>query len=177
MPATEQPENDKDVVALWKFVAVSLLMMQPGQLKLDDDSEADIWKLAARYMLEIQPGHGSKRALPGIDFITIQNEERGLGGVTVVPLQQMERLLSGIPDAQAVAIFILYHLPEEHHALLSCTTIFAEEHTSVWRGHVLFEEWSEKESGAFTCEFSRLVPGSWTIKPVLHKWRELLEVS
>ena len=177
MPATEEPENDKDAVALWKCVAVSLLTMQSGQLKLDDDSEADIWKLAARYILEIQPGHGSERALPGIDFIAIQNEERGLGGNTVVTLQQMERLLSGIPNAQAVAIFILSHLPEEHHALLSCTTIFAEEHTSVWRNHVLFEEWSEEESGAFACEFSRLVPGSWTKKPVLQKWHGLLEVS
>ncbi|ELR03749.1 hypothetical protein VC83_07255 [Pseudogymnoascus destructans] len=121
MPATAEPENEKDAVALWKFVAIYLLTMQPGQLKLDDDSESEISKLAARYMLEIQPGRGSERALPGIEFITIQNEERGLGGITEVPLQQMERLLSGIPDAQAVAIFILSHLPEEHHALLSCT--------------------------------------------------------
>jgi hypothetical protein len=89
----------------------------------------------------------------------------------------MERLLSGIPDARAVAFFILYHLPEEHHALLSCTTIFAEEHTSVWRDHLLFEEWSEKDSDAFACEFCRLVGGSWAMKSVLEKWHGLLEVS
>ena len=177
MPATEEPEKDKDAVALWKFVAESLLTMQSGQLKLDDDSEEDIWKLAARHMLETQPGHGSERALPGIDFIAIQNEERGRGRITVVALQQMERLLSGIPDARAVAIFILSHLPEKDHALLSCTTIFSEEHTSVWRNHILFEGWPEEESGAFACEYSRLVPGSWTIPSVLEKWHGLLEVS
>ncbi|KAL5353537.1 hypothetical protein ACLOAV_001574 [Pseudogymnoascus australis] len=176
MLAAAEPENDKDTVALWKFVAISLLTMQPRQLKHDDDSEEGIWKLVARYMSEIQPGHESERALPGIGFITVQNEAKGPGGISVVPLQQMERLLSGIPDARAVAFFILCHLPEEHHALLSCTTTFAEEHTSVWRNYVLFEEWSKKDSDAFACEFSRLVPGSWAMKSVLQKWHELLEV-
>ena len=176
MPATEEPENDKDAVAMWKSVAISLLTMQSCQLILDDDSEADIWKLAAGYMSEIQLGHGSERALPGIDFITFQNDNKELG-IKVVPLQQMERLLAGIPDAQVVAFFILSYMPEEHHALLSCTRIFAEEHTSVWRGHVLFEEWSEEESDAFACEFSRLVCSSCAMKSVLEKWLGLLEVS
>jgi hypothetical protein len=69
MPATEEPENDKDAVAMWKSVAISLLTMQSCQLILDDDSEAGIWKLAARYMSEIQPSHETERALPGIGFL------------------------------------------------------------------------------------------------------------
>ncbi|KFY32539.1 hypothetical protein V493_00090 [Pseudogymnoascus sp. VKM F-4281 (FW-2241)] len=234
MPATEEPENEH-AVAMWKSVAISLLTMQSFQLMLDDDSESDIWKLAAGYMLEIQPSHESEGTLPGIDFITIQNEKRGLNGIIwkiaawyksalpglnfittqiegrglgatkVVPLQQMERLLSGIPDAQIVAFFILchlpeehhallscttifvkehtpiwrghVHLPEEHHALLSCTTIFVKEHTPIWRGHVLFEEWSEEENVAFACEFSRLVPESSATIFVLQKWHRLLAVN
>ncbi|OBT82271.1 hypothetical protein VE02_09778 [Pseudogymnoascus sp. 03VT05] len=78
---TREPKNHKDAVAMWKSVAICLLTMQSGQLIVDDYSEADIWKLAARYMSEIQPGHGSERALPRLDFITTQNEERGLGGI------------------------------------------------------------------------------------------------
>ncbi|OBT54553.1 hypothetical protein VE04_08255 [Pseudogymnoascus sp. 24MN13] len=144
MLARKDPENDKDPVAIWKFVAISLLTMQSGELILDDNSEADIWNLAARCMSEIQPGHGSERVLPGIDFITVQNEVKGSGGISVAPLQQMERLLSGIPDARA-------------------------------RGHVLFKKWTEEENGAFACEFSRLVRGSWDMKTVLQKWHELLE--
>ncbi|KFY31030.1 hypothetical protein V493_01462 [Pseudogymnoascus sp. VKM F-4281 (FW-2241)] len=200
MPATREPKNHEDAVAMWKSVALSLSTMQPSQLNFGDDSKADIWKIAAWY----------KSALPGLNFITTQIEGRGLGATKVVPLQQMERLLSGIPDAQIVAFFILCHLPEEHHALLSCTTIFvkehtpiwrgpvaffilthlpeehhallscttilAEEHTPIWRGHVLFEEWSEEENVAFACEFSRLVPGWTTINSVLQKWHRLLEV-
>ncbi len=176
VPATEEPE-DEHAVATWKSAATYLLTMQPCQLILDDDSKSNIWNLAARYMLEIQPRHESDGTLPGINFITIENDKRTLNGIKVVPLQQMERLLSGIPDAQTVAFFILSHLPEEHHALLSCTTIFAEEHTPIWRGHVLFEEWPEEENVAFACEFSRLVPGSWATIFVLQKWHGLLEVS
>ena len=127
-------------------------------------------------MSEIQLGHESKRALPGIDFITFQNDKKELR-IKVVPLQQMERLLSGIPNAQVVAFFILSHLLEEHQDLLSCTKIFTEEHTPVWRGHVFFENWTEEENSAFVCEFSCLVCGSWDMKSVLQKWRELLEVS
>jgi hypothetical protein len=128
-------------------------------------------------MLEIQPSHESEGNLPGIDFITIQNEKRGLNGIKVVPLQQMERLLSRIPNAQIVAFFILSHLLEEHHALLSCITIFAEEHTPIWRGHILFKEWLEEENVAFACEFSRLVPKSSATIFVLQKWHGLLAVS
>jgi hypothetical protein len=150
--------------------------MQPPQLILDGDSESDIWNLAARYMLEEQPLYPSERTLPGIDFIAIQNDNE-LIGITGAPLKQMERLLSGIPDADIVAYYILSYLPEEYHALLSCTTIFAEEHTPIWRDLVLFREWSEEEKVAFACEFSRLVPGSWATIFVLQKWHGLLEVS
>ncbi|OBT55415.1 hypothetical protein VE04_03603 [Pseudogymnoascus sp. 24MN13] len=160
IPATEEPEK------MWKAVGISLAVMNPGQPIPNDEN----WKLVARY---IQPG--SKRALPGIDFIAGQNKNKGPDETGAVPLQQMERLLSGIPDAQAVAFFILSYLPEEHHTLLSCTTIFIEEHTPVWRGHVLFEEWSEGESGAFVSEFSRLVHESQDMKSVLRKWSELLK--
>ncbi|KFY20856.1 hypothetical protein V493_07608, partial [Pseudogymnoascus sp. VKM F-4281 (FW-2241)] len=135
--------------------------------------EAEIWELGARYIS--QPVHESEKALPGLDFITIQNEKGGLGGIKKVPQQQMERLLSGIPDAPIVASFILSHLPEEHHALLLCTTIFAEENDRVWCGHVLFGEWSREERVAFACKFSRLVPGFLKISSVLQKWRGLLE--
>ncbi|KFY93042.1 hypothetical protein V498_04591 [Pseudogymnoascus sp. VKM F-4517 (FW-2822)] len=176
MPATEEPEKEH-AVATWRAIAISLLTMQSFQLMLDDDSESDIQKLAARYMLETQPSHESEGTLPGIDFIIIQNEKRGFLGINTVPLQQMERLLYGIPDAQIMAFFILSHLPEEHHALLSCTTIFAEECTPVWRNHVLFEEWSQEENVAFACEFSRLVHESSATTFVLQKWHGLLEVS
>ncbi|OBT70586.1 hypothetical protein VF21_10332, partial [Pseudogymnoascus sp. 05NY08] len=171
MTAAKEPENDKDAVVMWKRVANSLSTMQSDKL---GDSEVDILNLVIAYMSKIRPNHGSKRALPGNDYITFRNEKYELG-INVLPLQQMERLLSGIPNAQAVAFFVLIHLPEEYHALLSCTTIFAEQHTSLWRNHILFEEWSEEESGAFACEFSRLVTGSWTIKSVLQKWHGLLE--
>ncbi|OAF55508.1 hypothetical protein VC83_07576 [Pseudogymnoascus destructans] len=175
MPATEEPENEH-AVTTWECAAMSLLTMQPPELILDDVTKSNIWKLAARYMLEIQPSHESEGTLPGIGFITIQIEQRGLNGIKVVPLQQMERLLSGIPDAQTVAVFILTHLPDEHHALLSCTTIFAVENTPIWRGHVLFEEWSEEENVAFACEFSRLVHEPSATTFVLQKWHGLLEV-
>ncbi|OBT60118.1 hypothetical protein VE03_10752, partial [Pseudogymnoascus sp. 23342-1-I1] len=46
MPGTEEPENDKDAVVVWKRVADSLSTMQSVKLALGD-SEADIWKLAA----------------------------------------------------------------------------------------------------------------------------------
>ncbi|KFY13909.1 hypothetical protein V491_06219 [Pseudogymnoascus sp. VKM F-3775] len=174
-PATAEPENER-AVATWKSIAISLLTMQSPQLILDNGSESDIWKLAARYMLEIQPCHESEGTLPGLDFVTIQNEKRGLVGIEEVPLQQMERLLSGIPDAQIVAFFILSHLPEEYHTLLSCTTIFAEERTSVWRNHVLFEGWLEEENVAFACEFSHPVLESRATIIVLQKWHRLLEV-
>lgn len=177
MPATEEPENDKDVVALWEFIAMSLSTMQPAKLELDDDSQADILNAAVKYMEEVQPYHEGEGALPGIDIITVQNEARELDRIKVVPLKQMERLLCGIPDAQVVAFFILSHLPEEHHALLSCTTIFAEEHTPIWRTYVLFEMWPEEESDNFACQFSRLVPGQWTKKFILQKWDELCEAS
>ncbi|KFY17981.1 hypothetical protein V492_00231 [Pseudogymnoascus sp. VKM F-4246] len=176
VPFTEEPENEH-AVDIWKAVAMSLLTMQSPQLILDDYSESDIRKRAARFMLEEQPCHANEGTLLGIDFIIIENEKRGLDGIKVAPLQQMERLLCGIPDAQIVAFFILFHLPEEHHALLSCTTIFAEEYTPIWRSHVLFENWSEEESDAFACEFSRLVPESWATVSVLQKWRGLIEVS
>ncbi|KFY98836.1 hypothetical protein V500_01546 [Pseudogymnoascus sp. VKM F-4518 (FW-2643)] len=172
MPASKEPENDKDVVDMWKRVANSLSTMKSLELEFDGESKADIFKLAAGYMSEIQPGHKSERALSGNDFITFQNEKYKLG-INVLPLQQMERLLSGIPNAQAVALFVLIHLPEEYHAVLSCTTIFTEEHTPDWRGRVLFEEWSEEESDAFACEFCRLVHGSFTLPSVLRKWHEL----
>ena len=173
MPATEVPENNKDAVAMWTSVIISLLNMQSGQLILDD-SKAE---LADRYMSEVQLGHRSERSLPGIDFITLQNENKEPGEIGDVPLEQMTRLLSGIPNARAVAFFILHHLPKEHHALLSCTTIFTEELIPVWRSHVLFEEWTEKERVAFVCKFSSLVRGSWYMKSVLQKWHKLLEVS
>jgi hypothetical protein len=153
--------------------------MQPVKLKLDGKSEADILIIAIHYLSKQQPDHGSERALPGIDYIRCQNHETELGFHTV-PLQQMERLLSGIPDAQVVAFFILSHLPEKHHALLSSlssTTMFTEERDVVWRGHVLAGKWSKEEREAFAFEFTRLVRGAWTIKSVLQKWRGLLEVS
>ncbi|KFZ02085.1 hypothetical protein V500_00453 [Pseudogymnoascus sp. VKM F-4518 (FW-2643)] len=175
MSATEELENEH-AVTTWKCAASALLTMEPCQPILDDDYKSNIWKLTATFMLEIQPSHESEGTLPGIDFIINQNENRGRNGINVVPLQQMKRLLYGIPDAQIVAFFILSHLPEEHHALLSCTTIFAEERTPVWRNHVLFEGWSEEESDAFACEFSRLVPESSATAFVLQKWHGLLEV-
>jgi hypothetical protein len=174
MTAIKESENDKDkdAVVMWKLVAQSLSTMQSSKYKL----EADILNISVDYMSKIEPHHRSERSLPGNNFITFQNgKERPWVGV--VPVLQMERLLSGIPNARAVAFFILYHLPEEHHALLSCITIFAEEHTSLWRNHVLFEEWSEEESDAFACEFSRLVLGSWSKKAVLQKWHRLHEVT
>jgi hypothetical protein len=128
-------------------------------------------------MLEMQPSHESERTLPRIDFIIIQNEERGLLRVKTAPLQQMEQLLSRIPNAKIVAFFILSHLLEEHHALLSCTIIFAEQHTPIWRGHILFKEWLEEENAAFAREFSRLVHESWAIIFVLQKWHRLLKAS
>ncbi|ELR08248.1 hypothetical protein VC83_04547 [Pseudogymnoascus destructans] len=99
MPAAEESENDKDAVVMWKLVASSLSTMQAGYLFIDDDRESDMWKLAARYMLEEQPRHASEGTLPGIDFITIENDKRTLNGIKVAPLQQIKRLLSGIPDA------------------------------------------------------------------------------
>ncbi|KFY66727.1 hypothetical protein V497_00747 [Pseudogymnoascus sp. VKM F-4516 (FW-969)] len=172
MPAAEESENDKDAVVMWKLVASSLSAMQAGYLLIDDD----MWKLAARYMLQGQPLYRSERTLPGIDFIAFQNDNEP-NGIKGAPLKQIERLLSGIPDADIVAYFILSYLPEEYHALLSCTTIFAEEHTPIWRDLVLFGEWSEEEKAAFASEFSRLVPGSWATIFVLQKWHGLLEVS
>jgi hypothetical protein len=178
MAANKEPENDKDrdAVVMWKLVAKSLSTMQPFELNPGSDSRADILDLAVDYMSKVQPHHGSERSLPGNNFITIQNEQKQ-DEVGVPPFLQMKRLLSGIPNAQAVAFFILFHLPKEHHALLSCTTIFAGEHDSLWRDHVLFEEWSKEESNAFACEFSRLTPGPWTMIVVLQKWHGLLEVS
>ncbi|KFY17487.1 hypothetical protein V492_00641 [Pseudogymnoascus sp. VKM F-4246] len=176
MTAVKEPENDKNAVVLWKHIANSLSTMQPIKLELDGKSETDILILAMDYMSKRQPDHGGERALPGIDYIRCQNDETELGFNTV-PLQQMERLLSGIPDAQVVAFFILSHLPEEHHALLSSTTMFTEERDVVWRGHFLVGKWSEEEREAFAFEFTRLVRGTRTIKSVLQKWRGLIEVS
>lgn len=176
IPNATLSQKDRDAVVLWKLVAKSLSTMQPFELNPGSDSRADILDLAVDYMSKVQPHHGSERSLPGNNFITIQNEQKQVE-VGVPPFQQMKRLLSGIPNAQAVAFFILFHLPKEHHALLSCTTIFAGEHNSLWRNHVLFEGWSEEESDAFACEFSRLVPGSPATAFVLQKWHGLLEVS
>lgn len=102
--------------------------MQLVKLEFDGKTKAEMLILTIDYMLKRQPDHGSERALPRIDFVTCKNDEIEVG-VNAVPLQQMEQLLSGIPDAQIVAFFILSHLLEEHHALLSCTAMFTEEHT------------------------------------------------
>lgn len=168
--ATQKPENDKEAVEIWKFIAESLLTM--AKLELVGESEVDTLTLAISCM----PDHESERVLPGNDFITSHNAKKELG-VVLAPLLQLERLLSEIPNAQDVAFFILCHLSEEHHDLLSCTTIFTEEHTPDWRGHILFEKWTEEENAAFVLKFSRLVRGSWDIKSVLQKWHELFEVS
>jgi hypothetical protein len=121
----------------------------------------------------------SERALPGNHFITTfrKNNEKKELEIKRDSQQQMKRLLTGIPNAPAVAFFILSHLPDKHHVLLSCTTIFTEEHTPAWRGHILFGKWTEKENNAFVCKFSLLIPGLCNIKSVLQKWHELLEVS
>ncbi|KFY46956.1 hypothetical protein V494_00249 [Pseudogymnoascus sp. VKM F-4513 (FW-928)] len=161
-------------VTTWKCVSSSLSTMEPWQLILGDDSKATTRKLAET-LLKTQPRCECEETLLGIDYINNQNENRGRNGVKVVPLQQMERLLYGIPDAQIMAFFILSHLPEGYHALLSCTTIFAEERTCVWRNHVLFEGWSEKENVDFACELARLLPDSETIFE-WWKWQGFLEV-
>jgi len=180
-----EPEREKDGVDFWKLVASSLSTMQPIKLELEGESkkdEVDILKLAARCMSSIQtikPEHESDRALPGNDFVTTfrKNNAKKELEIKMDSWQQMERVLSGIPNAPAVAFFILSHLPDKHQVLLSCTTIFTEEHTPTWRDHILFEKWTEKENNAFVRKFSLHVPGICNMKSVLQKWHELLEVS
>ena len=132
-----EPESEKDGVDFWKLVAISLSTMQPTKLEPDGESKkdgVDILKLAARYMSTIQAikqEPESERALPGNDFIATfrKNNAKKEFEIKMDSWQQMERVLSGIPNAPAVAFFIISHLPDKHHVLLSCTTISIEEHT------------------------------------------------
>jgi hypothetical protein len=179
-----EPEREKDGVDFWKLVASSLSTMQPMKLEFEGESkdEIDILKLPARCMSTIQtikPEHEGERALPGNDFITTfrKNNANKELEIKMDSWEQMERVLSGIPNAPAVAFFILSHLQDKHHVLFSCSTIFTEEHTPSWRRHILFEKWTDKENNAFVSKFSLLVPGRWNMKSVLQKWHELLEVS